>query len=416
MRFTATGADTAHSANPARDDTARDDTAPPNGTGKLPLRPLLALATAAFITVLTEALPAGVLRGMSAGLGVSESATGQLVTVYAIGTVAAAIPLSAATSTWPRKRLLLAGVAGFAVGNTVTAVSSAFPLTLAARFVAGVAAGVVWALLAGYARRVAPDHLRGKATALVMAGIPVALSLGVPAGTFLGGALGWRAAFWAMTALAVALIAWVVAVVPDRPGQPRGGRIPVARTLARPGVAPVLVVTLVFVLAHTILYTYLAAYLARLGLADRIDAVLLVFGVASVAGIWVVGAHIDRRLRALMIAAAVLFAVAVTVLAADLALAPLVYVAVALWGLGFGGVPTLLTTAAGDAGGEAADSAQALLVTLWNAAMAGGGVAGGLLLDRFGAGSLPWSALVLLVPALAVIVAARAHGFPAVRR
>ncbi|QQQ74873.1 MFS transporter [Saccharothrix sp. 6-C] len=410
MRFTAARTDTAPTTG------ATPSTPAPTAAGKLPLRPLLALATAAFTTVLTEALPAGVLRGMSAGLGVSESATGQLVTVYAIGTVAAAIPLSAATSTWPRKRLLLAGVAGFAVGNTATAVATAFPVALAARFVAGVAAGVVWALLAGYARRVAPEHLRGKATALVMAGIPVALSLGVPAGTFLGGALGWRAAFWAMTALAVALIAWVVAVVPDRPGQPRGGRVPVARTLALPGVAPVLAVTLVVVLAHTILYTYVAAYLARLGLADRVDAVLLVFGVASVAGIWVVGAHIDRRLRALMIAAAVLFAVAVTALAADLAVTPLVYVAVALWGLGFGGVPTLLTTAAGDAGGEAADAAQALLVTLWNAAMAGGGVAGGLLLDRFGAGSLPWSALVLLVPALAVVVAARAHGFPAARR
>ncbi|MEV8436769.1 MFS transporter [Actinosynnema sp. NPDC051121] len=391
-------------------DALRDDTPPT--TDKLPLRPLLALATAAFITVLTEALPAGVLRGMSAGLGVSESATGQLVTVYAIGTVAAAIPLSAVTSTWPRKRLLLAGVAGFAVANTATAVSAHFPVALAARLVAGVAAGVVWALLAGYARAVAPEHLRGKATALVMAGIPVALSLGVPAGTFLGGALGWRAAFWAMTALAVALVAWVVAVVPDRPGQPRGGRIPVARTLALPGVAPVLVVTLVFVLAHTILYTYVAAYLARLGLADRVDAVLLVFGVASVTGIWVVGAHIDRRLRLLMIAACVLFAVAVTALA----LTSLVYIAAALWGLAFGGVPTLLTTAVGDAGGEAADSAQALLVTLWNAAMAGGGVAGGLLLDRLGAGSLPWSALALLVPALIVVVAARAHGFPAARR
>ncbi|MFE9749234.1 MFS transporter [Saccharothrix saharensis] len=384
----------------------------PSNTGRLPLRPLLALATAAFITVLTEALPAGVLRGMSAGLGVSEAATGQLVTVYALGTVTAAIPLSAVTSTWSRKRLLLAGVAGFALANTVTAASSLFPLTLAARFVAGVAAGVVWALLAGYARRVAPDHLRGKATALVMAGIPVALSLGVPAGTFLGGALGWRAAFWAMTALAVVLLAWVVAAVPDRPGQPRGARVPIVRTLALPGVVPVLVVTLVFVLAHTVLYTYIAAYLARLGVADRVDGVLLVFGVASVAGIWVVGAHIDRRLRVLMIAAAVLFAVAVTALA----LTPLVYLAVALWGLAFGGVPTLLTTAAGDAGGEAADSAQALLVTLWNAAMAGGGVAGGLLLEGLGAGSLPWSALALLVPALAVVVAARAHGFPAVRR
>ncbi|MFE2751468.1 MFS transporter [Actinosynnema sp. NPDC059335] len=395
--------------------TTTPTTAAP-GAAKLPLRPLLALATAAFTTVLTEALPAGVLRGMSAGLGVSEAATGQLVTVYAIGTVAAAIPLSTITSGWPRKRLLLVGVAGFALANTVTAASADFALTLAARFVAGVAAGVVWALLAGYARRIAPDHLRGKATALVMTGIPVALSLGVPAGTFLGGALGWRAAFWAVTAIAAVLLGWVAAVVPDLPGQPRGGRIPVGRTLARPGVVPVLVVALVFVLAHTVLYTYVAAYLARLGLADRVDAVLLVFGVASVAGIWVVGAHIDRRLRVLMITAAVLVAVAVTVLAAEPASPLLVHVAAALWGLGFGGVPTLLTTAVGDAGGEAADPAQALLVTVWNAAMAGGGVAGGVLLDRFGAGALPWSALALLVPVVVVVVAARGHGFPAVRR
>ncbi|NUT52744.1 MAG: MFS transporter, partial [Saccharothrix sp.] len=87
-------------------------------TARLPRWPLLALATAAFTTVLTEALPAGVLPGLSTGLGVSEAAAGQLVTVYAIGTVAAAIPLSTATSGWSRKRLLLAGVAGFAVANT----------------------------------------------------------------------------------------------------------------------------------------------------------------------------------------------------------------------------------------------------------------------------------------------------------
>lgn len=117
---------------------------------------LLALTTAAFVTVLTEALPAGVLPGMSAGLRVGESAAGQAVTIYALGTALTAIPLAAATSTWPRKRLLLTGVAGFAVANTVTALSADYALTMVARFVAGIAAGVVWALLAGYARRLAP--------------------------------------------------------------------------------------------------------------------------------------------------------------------------------------------------------------------------------------------------------------------
>ncbi|AIJ22253.1 MFS transporter [Amycolatopsis methanolica] len=375
---------------------------------RLRLRSLLALTTAAFITVLTEALPAGVLPAMSADLRVGESAMGQAVTIYAIGTALAAIPLSAATAGWRRKRLLLAGVAGFAVANTVTAVSGAYVLTMAGRFAAGVAAGVVWALLAGYARRLAPEHLQGKAIAVVMAGIPLALSLGVPAGTFLGEVVGWRVTFGVMSVIAVVLIAWTVATVPDQPGQRDGGRIPVRRAVAVPGVAPVLVVTLVFVLAHNILYTYLATFLHGV----RIDVVLLVFGVASVLSIAIVGARIDRQLRALTVAATLLVAVAAVILAVLSGNAVLVYAGAALWGLGWGGVPTLLQTAAGNAGGEAADTAQAALVTLWNAAMAGGGVVGGILLDAFRPGVFPWTVLVLLVPVLAVVLGARRHGFP----
>ncbi|MFJ7423518.1 MFS transporter [Streptomyces uncialis] len=382
---------------------------------KLPLAALLALATAVFITSLTETLPAGVLPSMSGDLGVSESAMGQSVTIYAIGTALTAIPLTAATAAWHRKRLLLTAMAGFAVANTVTAVSSDYPVTMVARFLAGVAAGLAWALLAGYARRMAPVHLQGKAIAIAMAGIPVALSLGVPAGTFIGGALGWRVAFLIMTGLTVVLLGWIVAVVPEYPGRRAGSRTPMLRALRVPGVAPVLFVTLVFVLAHTILYTYIATFLDRLGMEDSTDVVLLVFGGASLLSIWIVATQIHRRLRGLTVASTLLVAVAATLLALLSDSTALVYVAVTLWGLGWGGIPTLLQTAVGDAGGEQADSAQAMLVTLWNVAMAAGGVAGGVLLDRVGSESFPWSVLLLMLPVLAVVVAARVHGFPAKR-
>ncbi|MFE9888277.1 MFS transporter [Streptomyces scopuliridis] len=393
----------------------RNHTAQPtvSHVGKLPLAALLALATAVFITSLTETLPAGLLPGMSRDLDVGESAMGQSVTIYAIGTALTAIPLSAATAGWRRKRLLLTAMAGFALANTVTAVSANFPLTMAARFVAGVAAGLAWALLAGYARRMAPVALQGRAIAIVMTGIPVALALGVPAGTFLGGALGWRVTFSLITVVTLAVIGWIVATVPDYSGQRRDGRTAVLRTLTIPGVAPVLFVTLVFVLAHTILYTYIAAFLDRLGMGGSTDLVLLVFGAASMVSIWIVGIHINRRLRALTLAGTVLVAAAATLLAVASGSPALVYVAVTLWGLGWGGAPTLLQTAVGDAGGEAADAAQAMLVTLWNAAMAGGGVAGGILLGLLGSGSLPWSVLALLLPVLIVVIGARAHGFPA---
>lgn len=384
-------------------------------TPKLPLGALLALTTAAFVTVLTEALPAGVLPAMSAGLGVGEAATGQLVTVYAIGTALTAIPLSAATAGWRRKRLLLAGVAGFAVANTVTALSTNYPLTLGARFVAGIAAGVVWALLAGYARRMAPEPVQGKAIAVVMTGIPLALSLGIPAGTFLGNLFGWQVTFSLMSAIALGLLGWIALAVPDFPGQDKGGRLPVRRTLAVPGVAAVLFVTLAFVLAHNILYTYIATFLEHVSMGGAVDRILLVFGLASMVSIWVVGIRIDRRLRSLTVAGTVLVAVGATILALLGESPALVYVAAILWGLGWGGIPTLLQTAAAQAGdkGSVADIAQAMLVTLWNAAMAGGGIAGGVLLAGFGAESFPWTVLVLLVPTLAVVLLARRHGFTA---
>ncbi|MFH8608699.1 MFS transporter [Streptomyces sp. NPDC018029] len=390
----------------------------------LPLLALLALATAVFITSLTETLPAGLLPAMSTDLGVSESATGQTVTIYAIGTALTAIPLTAATAGWRRKRLLLTAMAGFAAANTVTALSTNYPLTMTARFVAGVAAGLAWALLAGYARRMAPPHLQGKAIAIAMAGIPVALSLGVPAGTFLGKAVSWQIAFLAMTALTVVLLAWIAALVPDYPGQGQKAQLKQQRddrdstkpsmlhTLRVPGVTPVLFVTLVFVLAHTVLYTYIAAFLDELGMAGSTDVVLLVFGAASLLSIWIVGSLIHRRLRALTLASVLLVGVAAAVLAAFSDTPALVYVAVTLWGLGWGGAPTLLQTAAGDAAGDAADAAQAMLVTLWNIAMAAGGVFGGVLLGLVGTSSFPWTILLLLAPVLLVVAAARRHGFP----
>ncbi|SFO96192.1 MFS transporter [Amycolatopsis rubida] len=378
-------------------------------TRRLPLFALLSLATAVFVTSLTETLPAGLLPAMSASLGVSESATGQTVTGYALGTVLTAIPLSTITAGWRRKRLLLTAMAGFAVANTVTAVSSEYSLTMVARFVAGVAAGLAWALLAGYARRLVAPALQGRAIAIAMAGIPVALCLGVPAGTFAGQLTGWRTAFLAMTVLTLVLLAWIAAAVPDFPGQPGGARPKMLPALRIPGVVAVLLVTLVFVLAHTVLYAYLATFLTGLGMGGDTDLVLLTFGLASIASIWIVGAQIHRRLRSLTVVSALLVAVAAALLATGPAL---VYAAAVLWGLGWGGVPTLLQTAAGEAGGESADTVQAMLVTLWNAAMAAGGVVGGVLLDAAGSSSFPWAVLALMAPVLAVVLLARRHGFP----
>jgi predicted MFS family arabinose efflux permease len=379
----------------------------------LPVTSLLALALAGFVTILTEALPAGLLPQISAGLGVSEALAGQLVTIYAVGSLLAAIPLTAATQGVRRRPLLLTAIAGFVVANTVTTFSDSYVLTIIARFLAGVSAGLLWALLAGYAARMVPEHQKGRAIAIAMVGTPLALSLGVPAGTFLGNLVGWRTCFGIMSGLALVLMVWVRVKVPDFAGQAVGKRLSLGHVFAVAGVLPVLFVVLAFVLAHNILYTYIAPFLTAAGMAERTDLALLVFGVTSLLGIWIVGVLIDCHLRTLTLTSTALFGLAAMALGVATDAPAVIYVAVATWGLAFGGAATLFQTAIAKTAGDAADVAQSMLVTAWNMAIAGGGIIGGVLLDRLGVAAFAPALLVLLAATLVVVWAAKDHGFPA---
>ncbi|OLS60774.1 MFS transporter [Pseudomonas putida] len=384
--------------------TLMDDAAP------LPIAALLALALAGFITILTEALPAGLLPAISGDLRISEALAGQLVTLYAIGSLVAAIPLIALTRGVRRRRLLLTALAGFVVANGVTTLSANVGLTLAARFVAGVSAGLLWALVAGYAARMVSEAQKGRAIAIAMVGTPLALSLGVPAGTWLGNLVGWRLCFGLMSLLALGLMVWVRIKVPDFPGQGAGQRLSLGKVFTLGGVRPVLAVVLLFVLAHNILYTYIAPFLAEAGMGDRTDLVLLVFGAASLLGIWITGVLIDRHLRVLTLVSTLLFGVAALVL--GLSDSPMLILAsVAVWGLAFGGVPTLFQTALAKAAGEAADVAQSMLVTAWNSAIAGGGILGGVLLKQLGVVAFAPVLVLLLGVTLSLVWSARRHGF-----
>ena len=366
----------------------------------LPLGGLLALACAGFITILTEAMPAGLLPQMSEGLGVSPALAGQLVTVYALGSLLAAIPLTLLTRGWRRRPLLLLAIGGFALVNSMTALSSHYGLTLTARFFAGVFAGLLWALLAGYASRMVAPHLQGRAIAVAMVGAPLALSLGMPAGTFLGTTVGWRLSFAIMTGLTLVLLIWARLQLPDFAGERADKRLGLRQVLGLPGIRPVLWVTFTYVLAHNILYTYIAPLLAPAGIEADIDWVLLVFGLSALLGIWLVGLLIDRWLRPLVLISCSLFGLLALSLVFWIDSPTVIYSAVAVWGLAFGGLPALLQTALAKSAGESADAAQSMLVTVWNLGIAGGGLAGGLLLQSWGVVAFPWAVALLMLLAL----------------
>lgn len=381
------------------------------GSERLPLSGLLALAMTGFIAILSETLPAGLLDQIASGMHISQAMAGQWVTAYALGSLLTAIPLVTLTQGWNRRRALLLAIAGFVLFNGLTALSWSNPLTLVLRFCTGAAAGLAWGLIAGHARRMVPVALQGRAMAVAMLGQPIALSLGLPIATWLGAGLGWRATFVVVTVVALLLLAWVLRSVPDYPGHPAGKRPAAVQVLRTPGVSVVLLVILCWILGHNILYTYIVPLLAAAGMAADIGPALLVFGLSALAGIGLVGLLVDLHLRPLVLLSLAGFALATLVLGQ--ASAWQVYLGIALWGVTYGGAPTLLQTACADAAGEGGDVAQSMLVTVWNSAIALGGMVGGLLLS--GAGVEWFGAVVLGLVGVAWLLAwaGRRNGFVA---
>ncbi len=369
----------------------------------LPLASLLAFAMTGFIAILTETLPAGLLPEIGMGLDVSQVMAGQLVSIYALGSLLAAIPLTVLTSGWRRKKVLLLAVGTFLIFNTITTLSFSYWLTMAARFMSGVAAGLAWGLV--------PAEMQGRALAIAMVGIPVALSLGTPAGAWLGSTMGWRVPFGIMAALAVILFIWTWVAVPDLPGQQADRRLPVWQVFQMPGVRPVLAVIFLWMTAHNILYTFIGPFLQLSGLTGNVGLILLIFGIAALIGIWITGMLVDRHLRNLVLLSLAALAAVSVALAAGMREQIVVFVAVIVWGWSFGGASTQMQTAAADAAGNHVDVVQAMVTTAWNLAIASGGVIGGLLLNNAGAVSFPWALLIFMAVALIIAWCAKKHAF-----
>jgi predicted MFS family arabinose efflux permease len=376
----------------------------------LPRAALSALSATAALILVTELLPVGVLPLMSTSLAVSEGRVGFLATAYAAAATVSAIPLTSLTGRLPRRPLLVGVLVGFALGNAVTAVSSSYSVTVAARVLVGLLGGIAWSMLAGYAARIAPAELRGRAVAIALAGITVALVAGLPLGAAAAAEFGWRAVFLALSAAALLLAGWIAVGLPRLAGEAARGGAGIVSVARRPGVATVLLVTGTLLLGHQAAYTYLAPLAERTG-DLRPSAALLAFGLGAVAGIWLTGLLVDRHLRAVTVAALSAVAAALLLIALVLAagLPPVAFLAVvAVWGLAFGGVPTALQTALiARAGTANAAAAGALQTTVYNVGVATGSLVGGVLLDHAGATALPWAALPVVLLATVAVVRAR---------
>ncbi|WP_367318863.1 MFS transporter [Streptomyces sp. HUAS ZL42] len=182
---------------------------------------LIALALGGFGIGLTEFLIAGLLPQVASSFAVSEAAAGRLISGYALSVAIGAIALTAATARLPRKQVLVGLVALFVIGNLLSALAPSYPVMLLGRIVAALCHGSFFGIGSLVARSLVAPEKKSRAVAVMFAGLTVANVLGVPFGALVGERWGWRAAFWAVTAVGVLALAGIVTLVPGWAGRTR---------------------------------------------------------------------------------------------------------------------------------------------------------------------------------------------------
>ncbi|MCR5856946.1 MFS transporter [Mesorhizobium sp. J428] len=266
---------------------------------------LYALAAGAFGIGVTEFVIMGLLLEVGNDLGVSISAAGLLISGYALGVVVGAPLLAAFTARWPRKTVLLALMAVFTLGNLACALAPDYWMLMAARVLTAFAHASFFGVGSVVATGLVPSDRKATAIAVMFTGLTAANVLGVPFGTWLGQAYGWRATFWAVTLIGLAAVAIIAAFVPrdsgdEAPEETSGGALSV---LGRRTVLIGLLTTVLSWVGVFAAFTYIAPILTGIsGFSESaVSPILLVFGGGLVVGNLLGGRLADRHLVPTMI-------------------------------------------------------------------------------------------------------------------
>lgn len=368
------------------------------------MRRILLLALGSFALGTDAFIVAGLIHDISSETGVSEGLVGQMATVFTL-CYAVSGPVLSSVLRLDTRTLLLAAVTVFTLGNVASALSDSLVTLLLSRAVAGVGAGLYSPNAAATAAALAPADRRGRALSLLLAGLSVGTVIGVPLGLLMASALGWRSAFWLVSALGVIAAVGISLTIPRLQLSTLPGVRARLSVLFDRRVAPVVLVSLLFNIASLGLYTYIAPVLRHTAGVTQPIPFLWAWGLGGIVGAFAVGALIDRASGAtrVMPAVAALLMVATAAIVPAGTVLVAVAIAVACWGAaGFASPPPqqhLLLERAG-VNGTAAVAANGSAIYLGGAI--GSGFAGIALHLGLSAAALPLIASAFAAGALIV--------------
>ncbi len=368
--------------------------------------PLIALAIAAFGIGTTEFVIMGLLPEVARDLSVSIASAGLLITGYALGVAIGAPIMALATARFPRKSALVALMAIFVAGNALCALSGNYWLLMGARVVTALCHGAFFGIGAVTAAGLVPEHRKAQAVAMMFTGLTLANVLGVPLGTALGQAAGWRMTFWAVSVVGVVSLVALLRFLPrDTHAANTTSMRTEMRALGNAGVWLALAMTVLFSASMFALFTYIAPILGEItGVSPRgVTWTLLLIGVGLTVGNVIGGKLADWRLGASLTGmAAVIAALQVIFYWTSGALIP-AEITLFLWGAASFAACAALQLNAMRAGHGAPSLISTLNIGAFNAGNALGAWVGSVVIDTgLGLRPVPLAAAGLAVAALAL--------------
>lgn len=363
---------------------------------------VLLLAISAFVIVTTEFIIVGLLPSLARDLGVSVATAGWLVTLFAFTVMLFGPILTGLVSHFDRKRLFVVLLLVFAGANALAAAAPDIWVLALARFIPAVALPVFWGTASETAGALAGPERSAKAVANVYMGIAGAMVFGIPLGTLVGDAFGWRGTFWILAGLSLAMAALLALIMPQvaKPARVHLGEQ--LRILREPVFLANLALSVLIFTAMFTAYTYLADLLETVaGISSgAVGWWLMGFGVVGLGGNWLGGHMVGRNpLRATFVGVAVLAVgmVATVPAAGNHAWLGL---ALAVWGLANTALYPICQVRVMNAANKAQALAGTLNVSMANAGIGLGAIIGGAAISNLGIGSIGYIAAAVAVLAM----------------
>ncbi|MEM5318304.1 MFS transporter [Paraburkholderia sp. JHI869] len=371
---------------------------------------VLAMSLAAFALVASEFMPVSLLTPIAADLRISEGRAGQAIAISGAFALLTSLSISSLAGQLDRKVLLLTLTLLMIVSGTVVALAPNYVIFMIGRALIGVAIGGFWSMSAATAMRLVEDRHVPRALAILNGGNALASVLAAPLGSFLGGIVGWRLAFFCVVPVAAIAFGWKLIGLPSMNVEPASTSGNAFKLLARPAVALGMAASALLFMGQFTLFTYLRPFLESVAHVDTttLSLMLLGIGVAGFIGTTLIGAFVKSGLYRTLVVIPVLMAVIALALVEFGSSVAVSAVLLVVWGLIATAAPVGWWTWLARTLPQDAEAGGGLLVAIVQLAIMLGATVGGVLFDTSGyQATFGASAAVLVVAAVVAVMAAR---------